>query len=171
MTTRTLADVIAFNRETPRELALFGQDLFEAAEATKGLDDPAYVAARETSLRLAGAEGIDRLLNEHAVIALIAPTTGPAWTTDVVNGDHYLGAASQLAAVAGYPHLSVPMGQVQGLPVGMSFIDAKWDDARILSLGYAFEQLTRARFDPEFARSIEDREGLAVGLASAARER
>ncbi len=169
--TRTLAEVIAFNRETPRELALFGQDLFEKADATRGLDDPAYVAACETSLRLAGVEGIDRLLREHGVIALIAPTTGPAWTTDVVNGDHYLGSASQLAAVAGYPHLTVPMGHVQGLPVGMSFIGAKWDDARILSLGHAFERLTRARVDPTFARSIEHREGLETGLAPAMRGR
>ncbi|RZJ16398.1 MAG: amidase, partial [Brevundimonas sp.] len=170
VTTRTLADVIAFNRAEPRELALFGQDLFETAEATKGLDDPAYVAARETAQRLAGVEGIDRLLREHRVVALIAPTTGPAWSIDVVNGDHYLGAASQLAAVAGYPHLTVPMGQVQGLPVGMSFIGAKWDDARILSLGHAFEQLTRARVEPGLVRSIEGREGLAAVLARARQE-
>ena len=168
--TRTLADVIAFNRAEPRELALFGQDLFEKAEATRGLDDPAYVAARETSLRLAGVEGIDRLLREHGVVALIAPTTGPAWSIDVVNGDHYLGAASQLAAVAGYPHLTVPMGQVQGLPVGMSFIGAKWDDARILSLGHAFELLTRAWGEPGFARSIEGREGLVTVLAPVRQE-
>ncbi|MZE41815.1 amidase, partial [Streptomyces sp. SID5477] len=139
--TRTLADVIAFNRATPRELALFDQDLFEAAEATGGLSDPAYVAARETSLRLAGAEGIDRLLKDNDVAVLIAPTTGPAWMTDVVNGDHYLGSASTLPAVAGYPHLTVPMGQVGGLPVGLSFIGGQWQDARVLALGYAFEQL------------------------------
>ena len=163
--TRTLADVIAFNERTPRELALFGQELFLQAQAKGGLDDPAYVEARSTSLRLAGAEGIDRLMREHEVVALIAPTTGPAWTTDVINGDHYAGAASTLPAVAGYPHLTVPMGFVDGLPVGMSFIAGKWEDARVLSLGYAFEQLTQARRDPAFAPSVDLMEVMAPLLA------
>ena len=154
--TRTLADLIAFNEATPRELALFGQELFIQAEATKGLDDPAYIEARATSFRLAGPDGIDRLLREHDVVALIAPTTAPAWSIDVVDGDHYLGAASQIAAVAGYPHLTVPMGFVRGLPVGMSFIGAKWDDARILSLGYAYEQATMARRDPNMSARVDD---------------
>ncbi len=154
--TRTLADVIAFNLAEPRELALFGQELFLQAQETKGLADPAYVAARATSLRAAGANGIDRMMRDNDVIALIAPTTGPAWTTDVVNGDHYAGAASSMPAIAGYPHLTVPMGFVRGLPVGMSFIAGKWEDAKVLSLGYAFEQLTRAIRPPTFARSIED---------------
>ena len=156
--TRTLADVIAFNIAEPRELALFGQELFLQAQETKGLDDPAYVAARATSLRAAGVEGIDRMMRDNNVIALIAPTTGPAWTTDVVNGDHYAGAASSMPAIAGYPHLTVPMGFVRGLPVGMSFIAGKWEDAKVLSLGYAFEQLTRAIRPPTFVRSIEDME-------------
>ncbi|KQW78905.1 amidase [Brevundimonas sp. Root1279] len=153
--TRTLADVIAFNERTPREMALFGQELFIQAEATKGLNDPAYIQARATSLRLAGPEGIDKLMREHNVVALIAPTTGPAWTTDIVNGDHYAGAASTMPAIAGYPHLTVPMGFVEGLPVGMSFIAGKWEDAKVLSLGYAFEQLTQARRDPEYLQSLD----------------
>ena len=163
--TRTLADVIAFNERTPRELALFGQELFLLAEAKGGLDDPAYVTARATSLRLAGAEGIDRLLREHGVVALVAPTTGPAWTTDVINGDHYAGAASTLPAVAGYPHLTVPMGFVRGLPVGTSFIGGQWDDARVLSLGYAFEQRTHALRPPSFAQSIDAMDETAPFLA------
>lgn len=153
--TRTLADVIAFNAATPRELGLFGQELFLLAESKGGLDSPAYIEARETSFRLAGPEGIDRLLAEHNVVALIAPTGSPAWSIDVVNGDNFLGSASQLAAVAGYPHLTVPMGFVQGLPVGLSFIGTKWDDARILSLGYAFEQTTRAFRPAGLARSVD----------------
>jgi len=165
VTTRTLAEVIAFNERTPRELALFGQELFLLAQSKGGLDDPAYVEARATSLRLAGAEGIDKLMREHDVVALIAPTTGPAWTTDVVNGDHYAGSASQMPAIAGYPHLTVPMGFVEGLPVGMSFIAGKWEDAKVLSLGYAFEQLTRAIRAPVFARSVEESEALAPLLA------
>lgn len=163
--TRTLADVIAFNERTPRELALFGQELFIQAQAKGGLDDRAYVEARETSLRLAGAEGIDKLMREHNVVALIAPTTGPAWTTDVINGDHYAGAASTLPAVAGYPHLTVPMGFVDGLPVGMSFIAGQWEDAKVLSLGYAFEQLTRAMRPPAFMRTVDEGAALAPLLA------
>ena len=167
--TRTLADVIAFNIAEPRELALFGQELFLLAEETKGLDDPAYIAARATSLRAAGVEGIDRMMRDNDVIALIAPTTGPAWTTDVVNGDHYAGAASSMPAIAGYPHLTVPMGFVLGLPVGMSFIAGKWEDAKVLSLGYAFEQLTRAIRPPTFVRSIEEMEETAPLVAPADR--
>jgi len=153
--TRTLAEVIAFNAATPREMVLFGQDIFISAEETTGLDADEYRRARETSFRLAGPEGIDRMMADHQVVALIAPTTGPSWTIDTVNGDHYLGSASQLAAVAGYPHLTVPMGFVRGMPVGISFIGGKWDDARILSLGYAFEQATHARRDPAMAPTVD----------------
>ena len=138
---RTLADLIAFNRaHADRELGLFGQELFEKAEATKGLSDPAYLAARAKSLRMAGAEGIDRMLADGKFDALVAPTTGPTWVVDGINGDHANGQASTLPAVAGYPHLSVPMGLVDGLPVGLSIIGAKWADARVLAYGYAFEQ-------------------------------
>jgi len=163
--TRTLADVIAFNEAEPRELALFGQELFLQAEAKGGLEDPAYLEARATSLRLAGAEGIDRMMRENNVIALIGPTTGPAWTTDVVNGDHYGGAVSTMPAIAGYPHLTVPMGFVKGLPVGMSFIAGRWEDAKVLSLGYAFEQLTHAIRPPAFAPSVGSLEAVAPLLA------
>ncbi len=148
--TRTLADVIAFNAAEPRETVLFGQDLFERAEATGGLTDPAYVEARERSLRAAGPEGIDRMMAEHGVIALTAPTTSRAWTNDPDDDDRSQGSASRLAAVAGYPHLTVPMGFDRGMPVGISFMAGKWDDAKVLSLGYAFEQRTRARRAPVF---------------------
>ena len=146
--TRTLADVIAFNAAEPRETVLFGQDLFERAEATGGLDDPAYVEARERSFRAAGPEGIDKMMAEHGVIALTAPTTSRAWTNDPDDDDRSQGSASRLPAVAGYPHLTVPMGFDRGMPVGISFIGGKWDDAKVLSLGYAFEQRTQARRAP-----------------------
>lgn len=146
--TRTLADVIAFNAAEPRETVLFGQDLFEQGQATEGLDDPEYIEARATSLRLAGPEGIDRLMEEHDLVALIAPTTSRGWTNDPEDDDDMQGSASQLAAVAGYPHLTVPMGFDRGMPVGLSFLGGRWDDARILSLGYAFEQATQARRPP-----------------------
>ena len=148
--TRTLADLIAFNQATPAELAFFGQEHFEAAEQTLGLDDPAYLEARATSFRLAGPEGIDRLLAEHDVEILISPTTDPAWEITLGEGDSNGGSSARLAAVAGYPHLTVPMGFVGDLPIGMSFIGPAWSDARVLSLGYAFEQHTRARRPPRF---------------------
>ncbi|WP_284221974.1 amidase [Brevundimonas denitrificans] len=149
--TRTLAEVIAFNAAEPRETVLFGQELFERAEATGGLDDPAYVEARERSFRASGPEGIDRMMADNRVIALIAPTTSRAWTNDREDDDNAQGSASRLAAVAGYPHLTVPMGFDRGMPVGISFIGGKWDDARILSLGHAYEQRTRERRPPVLA--------------------
>jgi len=148
VTTRTLADVIAFNAAEPRETVLFGQDLFERAEATRGLDDPAYVEARERSLRAAGPDGIDRMMAEHGVIALTAPTTSRAWTNDPDDDDDMQGSASRLAAVAGYPHLTVPMGFDRGMPVGISFMAGRWQDATVLSLGHAFERRTGARRPP-----------------------
>ena len=157
VTTRTLADVIAFNKANEAvEMPLFGQDIFEQAEATKGLDDPEYRKARETSLRLAGAEGIDKLLKEHNVVALVGPTMAPGWLIDSVLGDQYPGGgAGGLAAVAGYPHLTVPMGTVRGMPVGLSFIGPKWSDALILSLGFDYEQASQKRVEPRFLPSIE----------------
>jgi amidase len=140
VTSRTLADLIAFNSAEPRETAWFGQDLFEQAQATSGLSDAAYTQTLQKARTLAGPEGIDRLLKEHNVIALVAPTTGPAWTIDLVNGDRSVGSSSLLAAVAGYPHLTVPMGEAAGLPVGLSFFGAAWSEQRLLSLGYAFER-------------------------------
>jgi amidase len=156
--TRTLADIIAFNKEHAQvEMPLFGQEFFEMAEQTKGLDDPEYRKARETSLRMAGAEGIDRLLKEHDLVALIGPTMPAAWFIDVVHSDRIGGGgAGSLAAVAGYPHLTVPMGHVRGLPVGLSFIGPKWSDALILSLGYAYEQASQKRIDPRLLPSIEE---------------
>ncbi|MDP3656337.1 MAG: amidase [Brevundimonas sp.] len=149
--TRTLAEVIAFNAAEPRETVLFGQELFERAEATGGLDDPAYVEARARSFQAAGPDGIDRMMADNRLVALIAPTTSRAWTNDREDEDNMQGSASRLAAVAGYPHLTVPMGFDRGMPVGISFMGGKWDDARILSLGYAFELRTRERRPPALA--------------------
>jgi amidase len=148
---KSLADLIAFNKANPEELKWFDQSLFELAESKGGLDSPAYVAAREKAARLAGAEGIDRLMKEHDVILLVGVTNGPAWTSDLVNADHYTGpSVSQLPAVAGYPHLTVPMGAVQGLPIGVSFIGGKWTDAEVLAAGYAYEQASRKRVVPTY---------------------
>ena len=155
--TRTLADVIAFNKATPRELGLFGQDLFEKAEATRGYDEPGYREAREEGIAFAGRNGIDRLLKSHKLDALVGPTRAAAWPIDAVHGDQYPGGSGgYLAAIAGYPHLTVPMGHVKGLPVGLSFIGGKWDDAKILSLGFAYEQARGPLAGPSFWRSIEE---------------
>ncbi|MEO5641222.1 MAG: amidase [Sphingomicrobium sp.] len=158
VTSRTLAQVIAFNQaHVAQEMALFGQETFIDAEKTRGLADPAYKKARATSLSAAGINGIDKLLALHKLVALVGPTAGPAWKIDAVNGDQFSGGgAGSLAAVAGYPHLTVPMGVVRGLPVGLSFMGAKWSDARILSLGFAYEQASHALIVPRFPRSIEE---------------
>jgi amidase len=169
--TRSLADIIAFNRaHASTEMALFGQETFEQAEQTKGLDDPDYRKAREASFRMAGPEGIDRLLKENDLVALVGPTMPPAWPIDTVNGDQISGGgAGGLAAVAGYPHLTVPMGLVKGLPVGLSFIGPKWSDATILSLGYAYEQASHKTATPRFLPSIEESADIAPHLRPATR--
>ena len=155
---RTLADLIAFDKAHARqEMTLFGQDFFEDAEKTKGLNDPAYRKARAASFAAAGPNGIDRLLKQFRVVALVGPTMPPAWKIDAVNGDQISGGgAGSLAAVAGYPHLTVPMGLVKGLPVGLSFIGPKWSEATLLSLGYAYEQARGPFPKPKFYRSIEE---------------
>ena len=169
--TRTLADVITFNKANAgTEMALFGQETFEQAQKTKGLSDPAYLKARRVSFAAAGPNGIDMMIRTHRLDALVGPTMPAAWKIDVVHGDQISGGgAGSLAAVAGYPHLTVPMGQVRGLPVGLSFIGGKWDDAGILSLGFAYEQARGALPGPSFWRSIEDSPEVAPMLQPARR--
>jgi amidase len=157
---RTLTDLIAFNQShAGRELALFGQETFVKADETKGLNDPEYIAARATSLRIAGRDGIDAILAKDHLDALVCPTMPPAWKIDAVNGDQINGAgAGQLAAVAGYPHLTVPMGTVMGLPVGLSIIGPAWSEARLIGYGFAYEQAAKKRISPQFLPSIEQAE-------------
>ncbi len=142
---RSLSDVVAFNKaHAEDELRWFGQETFEQSLETT--DKAAYQAARANSLKLAGAQGIDKLLADNKVRFLVAPTTGPAWSSDLVNGDHYAGSigAGSLAAIAGYPHLSVPMGAVEGLPVGLSIMGPKWADHDVLRAGAAYERARSA---------------------------
>lgn len=152
--TRTLAQLIAFDDSHPEEMTWFGQGFFIKAQRTKGLQDPAYIKARATNLHLAGPDGIDRLLKEHGVVALISPTQNPAFVIDLVNGDSASGGDSSLAAVAGYPYITVPMGEVHGLPVGLSFIGPKWSEARLLGLAYSYEQASHAARQPTFATDV-----------------
>ena len=152
---KTLADLIAFNKAHPEELRWFDQSSFEQAETKGGLNDKAYLEAKAKAARLAGPEGIDRLLAANKVDFLVGVTNGPAWTSDLVNGDHYTGpSASQLPAVAGYPHLTVPMGAVEGLPIGLSIIGPKWSDAGVLAAGYAYEQASHKRVAPSYRPSV-----------------
>ena len=150
---RTLQELIAFNdREAIREMPFFRQELFLDAEATGGLTEAKYLEAHERALRLAGREGIDAALAKDHLDALVAPTVGPAWTTDLVNGDHFLGGGvTTPPAIAGYPHVTVPMGAVHGLPVGVSFVGPAWSEARLIGYAYAYEQATKARRAPQFA--------------------
>ncbi len=154
---KTLADLIAFNTaNADTELRWFGQGVFELAQAKGPLTDPAYKEALTLSQRLAGPEGIDRLLRANKVDLLLGITNGPAWVTDLVNGDNFSGpGSSQLAAVAGYPHLTVPMGTVKRLPIGISFIGRKWADADVLNAGYAFEQASGAKVQPGYLTGFE----------------
>ena len=160
--TRTLDQVIAFNRaNAATEMPFFAQETFEAAAKTKGLDDPAYKAARAKSLRLAGAEGIDAMLKTARATVLVEPTYGPAWLSEPVYGDQYGGpSASELPAVAGYPNLTVPMGLVRGLPVGLSFIATRYGDGTVLNAGYAYEQRANARTAPRYLPSAAVGTGL-----------
>lgn len=163
--TRTLDQVIAFNREhAAQEMPFFAQETFEKAAATKGLSDPAYKAARAKSLRLAGPEGIDAMLAQAGAQLLVEPSYGAAWLSDPVYGDQYGGpSAASLPAIAGYPHLTVPMGLVRGLPVGVSFIGPRGSDARVLGAGYAYEQAARARVAPRYLPHAD----VGVGLGGA----
>ncbi|MBL8350287.1 MAG: amidase [Burkholderiaceae bacterium] len=148
---RTLADLVAYNQAHPQTLALFGQEWFEQAVAKGPLDMPAYRRALATGRRLSRTHGIDAMLRQHRLDAIIAPTGGPAWLIDPVNGDAGSApSATMPAAVAGYPHVTVPMGQVAGLPVGLSFFGGAWQDARLLALALHYEQTTRHRAPPTY---------------------
>jgi amidase len=147
----SLAEVIAFNeREKARELPYFGQEILLRAQAKGPLSSPAYRQARATCRSRARGLGLDAVLTRHRLDAIVAPTGGPAWTTDLVNGDHFAGASSTPGAVAGYPSVTVPAGAVYGLPVGISFIGTAWSEARLIALAYAYEQATKHRKPPAF---------------------
>jgi amidase len=151
---KTLADVIAFNEQNrAREMPYFGQELFLQAQEKGPLTTPAYRKALARNRLLSRAQGLDAVLRRHRLDALVAPTGGPAWLTDLVNGDHFGGGSSTAPAVAGYPNLSVPAGYVFGLPVGLSFIGPAWSEPVLLRLAYAFEQATRHRRAPRFLAS------------------
>ena len=153
---RTLAELIDYNNQhLNSEMPFFQQELFLKSNASGPLTDHAYMEAHERAKRLAGPEGIDAALAKDHLDVLIAPTLGPAWTTDLINGDHFLGGGVSTApAVAGYPHITVPMGSVEDLPVGLSFVGAAWSEGKLISYAYAFEQATHASRPPRFRESV-----------------
>lgn len=152
----SLEEVIAFNEANhKRVMPFFGQERMLKAQEKGPLTDEAYLKALETNHRLARDEGIDLTLQKHKLDAIVAPTGGPAWLIDYVNGDHYGGGSSSPAAVAGYPNITVPAGYVYGLPVGISFIGTAYAEPTLLRLAYAFEQITRVRQPPQFLPGVD----------------
>ena len=152
---RSLADLIAFNEANrAREMRYFGQELFLRAQAKGGLDSSEYVDALATCRRFSRAEGIDQALAEHRLDALVAPTGAPAWLTDFIRGDNPGGGFSSPAAVAGYPHITVPAGQVRGLPCGISFVGTAWSEPVLFAIAYAYEQATNRRRPPTYRRTV-----------------
>jgi amidase len=156
---RSLADLIAFNeKHAAEEMPFFRQELFLMAQEKGPLTTPAYLEALQKNRRLSREEGIDAVLRAERLDAIVAPTGGPAWMIDHLNGDHFTGGSSTPAAVAGYPAISVPMGLVRGLPVGISVFGAAWSDQRLLQLAHAFEQAAGLRQPPRFGE--QTRSGL-----------
>jgi amidase len=151
----TLKDIIDFDeRNRQKEMPYFGQDMFVKAEAKGPLTEKEYVDALAKNHQLARTEGIDALMDKHQLDAIVAPTGGPAWLTDLVNGDHVAGGSSNAAAVAGYPNINVIAGSLSGLPVGISFFGRAWSEPTLIKLAYSFEQATKARQAPRFLPSI-----------------
>lgn len=151
----TLKDIIEFNeRNRQKEMPYFAQDIFVKAEAKGPLTEKAYLDAIQKNHQLARTEGIDAIMDKHHLDALVAPTGGPAWLTDLINGDHVAGGSSNAAAVAGYPNVNVTAGLLWGLPVGISFFGRAWSEPTLIKLAYSFEQATKARQAPRFLPTI-----------------
>ncbi len=152
---RTLKDIIDFNdRNRQKEMPYFGQDLFLKAEAKGPLTEKAYLDALDKNHQLARTEGIDATMDKNHLDAMVAPTGGPAWLTDLVNGDHVAGGSSNAAAVAGYPNINVTAGFISGLPVGISFFGRAWSEPTLIRLAFALEQTIQARRTPTFLSTI-----------------
>jgi amidase len=152
---KSLTDLIAFNdKNRDREMPWFEQEIFHQAQSKGPLTEKTYLDALAKSKKAAGEDGIDKAVSKHRLDAVIAPTAGPSWLIDWVSGDNESGGCSTLAAVAGYPHITVPAGYVFGLPVGLSFFGTAWSEPTLLKLAYAFEQTTKLRREPEFLATV-----------------
>ncbi|MEM7661268.1 MAG: amidase [Pseudomonadota bacterium] len=167
ITTRTLSDVITFNDDNAEiELAIFGQDILQESDTRPDLDDAAYKAALASILEASRENGIDKWLTDNNLDVLVAPSYTAAFLVDAVHGDNFNGGtgAGYIAAIAGYPHLTVPMGLVRGLPVGLSFMSTAGKDADVLAMGYAYEQATRHIAEPAYLKSAEDLPSIANAM-------
>ncbi len=152
---KNMAEIIEFNRKNAdREMPWFAQEIFELAQSKGDLTTEEYLTALKESKRFAGKEGINAVMEKHNLDAIIAQTNGPAWTIDWVNGDHYSGGSSSPAAISGFPNVTVPMGTVEGLPVGISFFGKAWSEPKLLKIAYAFEQATKHRKTPGFWETL-----------------
>jgi amidase len=152
---KNMADLVAFNvRHSDKEMPFFAQEHLVKSQAKAGLGEKEYTDALANNHRYSRDEGIDQIMKEHRLDALVAPTGGPAWLTDFINGDHYGGSFSSPAAVAGYPHITVPAGYTNGLPVGLSFVGGAFSEAALIRMAYAYEQATLHRRAPCFPASV-----------------
>jgi amidase len=152
---KRLKDIIEFNdRNREKEMPYFGQDLFLKSEAKGPLTEKEYLDAVAKNRQLARTEGIDAVMDKNKLDALVAPTGGPAWLTDLITGDHFGGGSSNAAAVAGYPNINVTAGNIFGLPVGISFFGRAWSEPTLIKIAYSFEQATKARQAPRFLPRI-----------------
>jgi amidase len=148
---RSLKELIEFNEKfRDKEMPYFGQDLLIKAQEKGPLTSQKYIQALKKNHLLSRAQGIDFVMKQHKLDALVAPTGGPPWPTDLINGDHFTGGYSSASAVAGYPHITVPAGYVFGMPVGISFFGTAWSEPKLIKIAYAFEQGTKARQPPKF---------------------
>jgi amidase len=156
VTVRSLEEIIAFNESNQqKEMPWFGQDIFKLAQKKGDLTSGEYLKALAESKRLAQTDGIDKVMKEHQLDAIIAPTNGPAWTIDWVNGDHFSGSSSSYPAIAGYPNITVPMGFLRGLPVGISFFGKAWSESTLIKIAFAFEQASKHRKPPGFEETMK----------------
>ncbi len=156
---RTLKEVIEFNEKNrDKEMPYFGQDIFIKAQGKGPLTDKKYLQALRKNHLLSRGQGIDFVMRQHRLDALIAPTGGPAWPTDWINGDHFTGGYSSASAVAGYPHITVPAGYIFGLPFGISFFGAAYSEPKLIKYAYSFEQATKVRRAPRFLPTANFRE-------------
>jgi amidase len=151
----SLEALIAWNKaHADRVMPIFGQEIFEQAQAKGPLSDAAYIKARDSARRLAGRDGLLATLDKNKLDAIIAPSASPAWVTDPVLGDHFIGAGYGMAAVAATPSITVPIGESHGLPLGLTFMGRAYSEGELIGLGYALEQLTQARKPPSFKSTL-----------------
>jgi len=152
---KSLEEIIRFNEENAdREMPYFGQELFIQAQEKGPLTDKPYLEALEKARSLSREKGLDTVMAEKELDAILAPTGGPAWVTDLINGDHFSGGSSSAAAVAGYPNITVPAGFVHDLPVGISFFSTAWNEIVLIQIAHAFEQATKIRKSPRFLPTL-----------------